>query len=238
MKEEELGFIILRHVSSEENNRYWIKSYECVRKFHPEAPIMIIDDNSNPEFITNMVLYKTIIVYSEYPKRAEILPILYYYKYKIAKQAVLIQDSVFINIEIDVNVNTWRTIWEFEHDWDQPEDERIMLDVFKNDELIAFYEDKSKWKGTMGVMMIINYDFLYQLFQKYDFYLLINLIDGKYNRQSLERVFGCILTYESEHSSLLGNMQKYMKWGTTYDTIFDNEEQFSHLHVLKCWSGR
>ena len=80
METNPLGFIILRHVSSEENNRYWIKSYQHVRNFHPDVPIMIIDDNSNQNFLTNIELFKTIVVYSDYPKRAELLPYLYYKK--------------------------------------------------------------------------------------------------------------------------------------------------------------
>ena len=41
-----LGFIILRHIKDDKTNEYWKFSYDCVRRFYPETPIMIIDDNS------------------------------------------------------------------------------------------------------------------------------------------------------------------------------------------------
>lgn len=238
MKSEPIGFIILRHVSSEDNNRYWIKSYECVRRFHPEAPIMIIDDNSRQEYLTNIDLYKTMIIYAEHPKRAELLPYLYYKKYKIAEQAIIIHDSLFINCEMDFTTNTWKPIWEFEHTWDQPEDELRMLRVFGNNKILRFHEDKTNWKGTMGVMTIINHDFLCSVYKTFDFHEFIELVKGRFHRQTLERVISCIFHFHEKQDALLGNMQKYMRWGTSFDTIFNNHEQFKHLHVLKCWSGR
>jgi hypothetical protein len=47
-----IGFIILRHVNNELTNNYWIHSYDCIRKFYPENFIIIIDDNSKYEYIT------------------------------------------------------------------------------------------------------------------------------------------------------------------------------------------
>ena len=240
MENNELGFIILRHVSSEENNRYWIKSYQHVRKFHPNAPVMIIDDNSNQNFLTNIELYKTIVVYSDYPKRAELLPYLYYKKYKIAEKVVIIHDSVFINSEIDIGVDikTWKPIWEFEHTWDQPEDEIRMLKIFGNNKILRFHENKKNWKGTMGVMTIISYEFLCRIFETFDFHKFIELVKGRFHRQTLERVVSCIFHFHDQQQALLGNMQKYMRWGTTFDTLITHEEEFRHLHIIKVWSGR
>ena len=72
-----LGFIILRHVNSSITNTYWIKCYNSIRHFYPENNILIIDDNSDPEFLTHKILYKTNIINSEFTKRGEVLP--YYY---------------------------------------------------------------------------------------------------------------------------------------------------------------
>ena len=238
METQSLGFIILRHVSCEENNRYWIKSYHHVRKFHPNAPVMIIDDNSNQNFLTNIELYKTIVVYSDYPKRAELLPYLYYKKYKIAEKVVIIHDSVFINSEIDVDVKTWKPVWDFEHTWDQSEDEEKMLSIFSNNKILRFHEDKENWKGTMGVMTIINHNFLCNVFETFDFHKFIELVKGRFHRQTLERVISCIFHFHDQQEPLLGNMQKYMRWGTTFDTLVTHEDAFRHLHIIKIWSGR
>ena len=68
---ENTGFIILRHVNNELTNKYWQHCYDCIRIYYPEYPILIIDDNSNYEFITEKLLYQTTIINSEYPKRGE-----------------------------------------------------------------------------------------------------------------------------------------------------------------------
>ena len=238
METHPLGFIILRHVSCEENNRYWIKSYQHVRNFHPDVPIMIIDDNSNQNFLTNIELFKTIVVYSDYPKRAELLPYLYYKKYKIAEKVVIIHDSVFINSEIDVDIKTWKPIWDFEHTWDQSEDEEKMLKIFDNNKILRFHKDKQRWKGTMGVMTIISHDFLSNVFETFDFHKFIELVKGRFHRQSLERVISCIFHFHDQVEPLLGNMQKYMRWGTTFNTLIAHENAFRHLHIIKVWSGR
>ena len=46
-----IGFIILRHVNNKETSIYWKKCYESIRRFYKENQIMIIDDNSNYEYI-------------------------------------------------------------------------------------------------------------------------------------------------------------------------------------------
>ena len=120
---------------------------------------MIIDDNSNQNFLTNIELFKTIVVYSDYPKRAELLPYLYYKKYKIAEKVVIIHDSVFINSEIDVDTKTWKPIWDFEHTWDQSEDEEKMLKIFDNNKILRFHEDKQKWKDETSIITPLELTF-------------------------------------------------------------------------------
>ena len=40
-----------RHVNSVKTNKYWNNSIRCIRRFYPQKKIIIIDDNSNPEFL-------------------------------------------------------------------------------------------------------------------------------------------------------------------------------------------
>jgi hypothetical protein len=62
----ELGFIVLRHVNDETTNQYWIHCYNCIRKYYPENMILIIDDNSNYDFVSNneleLYLFKYIYI--------------------------------------------------------------------------------------------------------------------------------------------------------------------------------
>ena len=86
---DSLGFIVLRHVNNNKTNKYWIHSYNCIRKFYPENIILIIDDNSNYNYVTTKNLYNTIIIRSEYPGRGEVLPYYYYIKYRLFDIAVI-----------------------------------------------------------------------------------------------------------------------------------------------------
>ena len=40
-----IGFIMLRHVNSEETGKYWKVCYSRIRKYYPEVQILLIDDN-------------------------------------------------------------------------------------------------------------------------------------------------------------------------------------------------
>ena len=97
----DLGFILLRNVRDKITGEYWKLSYQCIRKFYPNQYIIIIDDNSDYDYIdldfqkNNLV--NAHVIRSEYPKRGEILPYLYYLENHLFNKAVIIHDSVFIN---------------------------------------------------------------------------------------------------------------------------------------------
>lgn len=230
----DVGFIILRHVNNELTNKYWIHSYDCIRKFYPENKILIIDDNSNYNFITNKKLYKTVIINSMFPKRGELLPYYYFLQNKYFDTAVIIHDSVFINKYLNMNVDKYKLIWEFEHDWDQIEDETNMINIFNDKELLHFYENKSLWKGCFGGMTIITHDFLSHINNKYNLHKLLNCVVTRYNRCSFERVIACLLQKEYKKETLLGNIHAYCKWGMQ----FDEHEYYNNLPLIKVWTGR
>ena len=106
----EVGFIILRHVNSELTNKCWIRSINSIRQYYPENNILIIDDNSDYNFLTENNFYKTTIIESEYTKRGELLPFYYYLNNKLFDVAVIIHDSVFINKYIDLNVDKYQIL--------------------------------------------------------------------------------------------------------------------------------
>ena len=63
------GFIITRHINSETTNKYWNQSVKLLRTFYPERKIIIIDDNSNQNFVKADFDYKNItIITSEFPR--------------------------------------------------------------------------------------------------------------------------------------------------------------------------
>ena len=228
-----IGFIILRHVINTETNKYWQYSYECIRNFYPENLIIIVDDNSDYNYITDKELYKTTIINSEYPGRGEILPYYYFLKNNLFDIAVIFHDTVFINTYIDFNIDKYKFIWHFEHHWDQNEDETRIINLFNDPELLTFYENKSLWKGCFGGMSIITHDYLTFINSKYDFNILLNVILNRFNRCSFERVIGCLLQKNHTIDTLLGDIHAYSIWGITF-----NEIENYHLPITKVWSGR
>lgn len=230
-----VGFIILRHVNSPLTNNYWIHSVKCVRKFYSSNQILIIDDNSNPTYITDEPFDNVTVIQSEYPGRGELLPYIYYLRNRFCDVAVIIHDSVFMNRYFDfTNVTSYQMLWEFEHYWDQIEDESRILSVFEDSALRTFHANKMLWKGCFGAMTVMSYDFLIKLNQKYDLTKLIGSITSRYNRCSFERVFACLLQTMASKTTLLGNIHHYCKWEVT----FQEKDYWNHLPIIKCWTGR
>ena len=250
----ELGFIILRHVNESYIDKYWKLSYESIRKYYPLNNILIIDDNSNYEYIDvdyEKNLINTTVIKSEYPGRGELLPYLYYLQKKHCDTACIIHDSVFINSEfitnhlIEDSKNACIKLWNFKHNWDQPEDElNLISSLDNNSDLIKFHKDKTKWNGCFGGMSIINYDFLNTINTKHDLFKLTNVIKTRYNRMSFERVSALLFQYYTDKfnveiknkkkTTLLGDIHDYCPWGIKFRDIY----KYKHLAVIKVWTGR
>lgn len=236
----QIGFIILRNVNNELTNKYWINCVNSIRRYYPENNILIIDDNSNYEYITEETLYKTTIINSEYPKRGELLPYYYYLHNKLFDIAVIIHDSVFINKYIDMHVEKYKFLWEFEHHWDNVEDETRIINVFNDLELNRFYENKNLWKGCFGCMSIITHDYLSYINNKYDISKLLDYVLNRDNRSSFERVIACLLQKEEKKESLLGDIHNYCNlWGIDWGAVhFNDINKYENLPLIKCWTGR
>jgi hypothetical protein len=231
---KEVGFIILRHVNSELTNKYWIECYKSIRQHYPENKILIIDDNSDYRYITKESLYNTLIVNSEYHGRGELLPYYYYLQHKLFDIAVILHDSVFINSYVDFTTEKYKILWEFEHTWDQIEDETKMINLFNDNDLLKFYENKLLWKGCFGCMAAITHDFLTEINNKYNISILLDCVLSRYNRSSFERVIACLLQKDNEKNVMLGNIHEYMNWGIS----FGDKDNYKNLPIVKVWTGR
>ena len=234
-----LGFIMLRHVNNELTNKYWNHCYECIRKYYPENLILIVDDNSNYEYVAEkQPLYKTTIINSEYPGRGELLPYFYYLHNKLFDTAFIIHDSVFVNQRIDFSVDKYKMLWNFKHNWDQIEDETNIINVFNDVELLNFHKNKTLWKGCFGCMTIVKHDFLTFVNTQYDISKLLDVIKMRYNRCSFERVISCLfqscLLQKNANETLLGDIHDYYNRSIT----FEEKDYFTHLPLTKVWTGR
>ena len=231
-----LGFIVLRHVNNFLTNRYWNHNYRCIRQYYPENLIMIIDDNSNVNFLKEeQKLYNIVIINSEFHGRGELLPYYYYLSNKFFDKAIIIHDSVFINKYINCDdVEDYKILWKFEHMCDQIKDETNMINLFNDNDLTSFYKNKRLWKGCFGGMSIITHDYLTFINNKYEISKLLNVVLNRYNRCSFERVIACLLQKHVVRESLLGDIHKYCKWGI----LFVQRDNYKHLPLIKVWTGR
>ena len=192
-----LGFVILRYVNSAATDKYWQECYASVRRFYPEHKIVIIDDNSAPEFVSSPPLYNTEIVQSEYPAgRGEVLPYHYFYKHHWFDVAVFLHDSAFIQREIafDVLENSYQPLWHFEHWWNSVSEEKAMIYKLDNcNELIDVYDNKDRWRGCFGGMCVITHAYLTRIYERYNMSVLLDCIRSRVDRMVFERVIGTLL---------------------------------------------
>ena len=250
---DKFGFIILRHVNSTETNKYWQESYHCIRKIYPTNKIVIIDDDSNPVYLTVISMINTIIFESEFKKRGELLPYYYYLQNKWFENAVILHDSVFIKADIVtkyVKYNVpYKMLWHFiTHLQDQ--DNYILPLIFSlnnSSQLLDFYNSK-KWNGCFGGMAIINHDFLTYLNNKYNICNLLSKITTRDDRIAFERVIACMVQCEDKkiQIGILQDILAYCQWGYSFDAYLNDlnclgGDGLNKLHkypVIKVWTGR
>lgn len=234
-----LGFIILRHVNSEITNKYWIESYSCIRALYPDSMIIIIDDNSNYLYITDIPLENTRIIDSEFKGAGEALPYIYFLRYRYFDTAVIIHDSVFIKKYIDFTEYKNKFLWSFEHEWDEDIKELELLKTLDNStELEEYYKNKSGWKGCFGGMSIISYNLLEIINNKYNLNALIPYIKNRTDRMAFERVISVLISITTDSStsiSIYGNIHNYIEWDFSYSDYLSSRLD---KPIYKVWTGR
>ena len=266
-KEKEIGFIILRHVNSAKTNQYWKECYRCIRYFYPLNKILIIDDNSDTNFLTcyantiEQELHNTTIIQSEYPKRGEFLPYYYYLKNKFCDIAVILHDSVFIQQPINFHVDEYKMLWHFPSylmkDGQSSGKQLEQIRAINNGDLNHMYEYfyLNKFNGCFGAMSIITHDYLSEINNIFKIDKLLPHITCRISRCAFERVFSFLLIYKQnrgnvanggsmwnsrgniKHQSLLGDIVKYCKWGITFDEYIKYRHRMK-LPIVKVWTGR
>ena len=237
-----LGFIMVRYVNNLLTGNYWKESYNSIREFYPTNKILIIDDNSNYNFIKKDdedKLQNCEIIKSEFPRRGELLPYYYFYKTKFAEKAVIIHDSVFINQYIDFNedINV-KFLWNFDNHSENSNLESKFLNSLNNNSTLLNTYNSRNWKGCFGVMSVIKLSFIIMLVEKYDFFKLLNYINNRVTRCCLERVFSIICHTENNNvPSYFDNIYKYCQWGYTFASYIQNKQNKQN-RVIKVWTGR
>jgi len=255
---EKYGFIMSRHVNSDKTNNYWNQSIKCIRRFYPNIKIVVIDDNSNYDFVKAQNEYKNVeIIQSEYKGRGELLPYYYYYKNKFFDNAFIIHDSIFIHKRIDFerlkDIDVL-PLWHFYPDKENVHNSLQLISSFRNQ--LSLYKNltlsdisilgrRPEWYGCFGVQSYINHNFLVRTSNKYNLFTLLNKVKSRPDRCCLERIFGLIFNLESgvtkKYKSLFGNIHHY---NSSFDYTYDKYKHDLTVKkklpksIIKVWSGR
>ena len=254
---DSFGFIITRHVRCEKTNHYWNHSVKLIRTLYPTRKIIIIDDNSNYDYIKAEFDYKNVeIIKTEFPGRGELLPYYYFLKHKFFQNAVIIHDSVFFHTRVKFenlkNISVM-PLWFFHSDKENIENTKKIAKKLKNNIVttnINISNDINvlgmiigKWYGCFGVQSYINLSFLEKIENKYGITNLLSVVTCRADRCCLERIFGIIFYTECpalfKQKSLLGDIMKYQTWGYTYDQYMEDFKKGKLPNrVTKIWTGR
>lgn len=200
---ESVGFIITRHVNSTFTNNFWITCINRIRIFYPTVLIVIVDNNSNYDFIsypTNF-LENCIVIDSEYKYSGELSPYYYFYHNKWFEKAICIHDTFFINHLIDIsNVNNIKYLYGFES-WqiyhERPNIETLLMSLNHKDELFNLLNN-GNWVGCRGVMSVIKHSYIKKLSDKYNLFTIMPKMKIKDDRQAVERILGIVCFHDKE----------------------------------------
>lgn len=250
------GFIITRHVNSEKTNNYWNQCVKLIRTFYPLNKIILIDDNSNQDFIKAEHEYSNITyLRSEYPGRGELLPYVYYLKYKWFPSAVIIHDSLFVHSTIHFELFNTPVLPLWHHNYDKENlpnilriasvltnNSVIMNKLYNNMNILGLNIDK--FNLCFGCQTFIKLDFLELLEYKYNITNLLKVVRNRSDRCALERVMGLLFCQENPKiikvNSLFGDiLTKYRCKFYNFDEYMrDLNNNKLRYPFIKVWTGR
>jgi hypothetical protein len=238
------GFILVRHVNSERTNRYWNRSVKLIRTLYPKRLIVIIDDNSNRDFLKPDFEYRNVmVVHSDWHGRGELLPYIYYARNKWFERAVFIHDSVFFHTRIPFEKYQVPCIalWHFQGDAKRlhlGNNLRIAGALNHSGIIQQCLQSNPTWQGCFGVQVYIKHSFLVHLMDKYNGYNLVNVVTCREDRCSLERVFAVLFYLELRkiNTSILGEQTAF---GFTYEDYLNSLASPGFRNrVVKVFTGR
>jgi len=210
-----LGFVIVRHVNNQITNEYWIESYKCIRKYY-DYPILIVDDNSVPEFLSeNIITQNCTVIKSEYPGRGQFLGYYYFYKTHFVDRACIIHDTVFLNSNTPLFDHHIKFLWSgSNHHNNNPVIISLINKLNNSDKLLSLYHHQKKWLTCFGNMSTIDHFFLLQIDIYFNFFqILLENITDKYKQLALEKIYECVCIYMypnlQNSPNIFGNIINY-----------------------------
>jgi hypothetical protein len=235
-------------VNTEKTNKYWNHCVKLLKTYYSKNQIIIIDDNSNQELVKPEHDYKNItIIQTEYHKRGELLPYIYFLKHKWFDNAVIIHDSVFFHKTYNfdaLNVDVL-PLWYFVNNNVENNNILRIADSLNNSDIIKSYIFRqNEWHSCFGGMCYINHTFLDKINNKYNIIKLIDVVHNRSDRCALERIFGIIFFLEMPTLNwFFGDINRYYNKPIAYNYTFDDYIKLFYKKkvissVVKVWTGR
>lgn len=244
-----LGFLFPRHVSQPAHRDIWKECLRSIRTHYKTEPVVIIDDNSTPEFIEPLsqddewLMRNVTVVQSEFPRAGEVLPYYYFHKLRPCQKAVIINDSMFVRKPFDPavidGVNDVKFLWDFGSISDNPGLQIEMYGKMRDSDRFAQLQNSGAWTGCFASASIMDIGFIDRLQNNYDFLKVAAFMDSREKRCAFERVLAVACACER------GNINDISLFGN----IYSHPSSFSYsfeaykanpfdLPVVKCWNSR
>jgi hypothetical protein len=259
MEDSKYGFVITRHVRDTMTNRYWNECVQSIRRFYPPSiPIVIVDDRSDPAFLSADAEYQGVRIIDTPPEwqgAGEMLAFLYYYKEKWFEKAVILHDSVFFQkrIRFDRLREPVLPLWHFSTGKNENKRRSMalarrltnhtpLLEALAQGE--PFMVGSVSWMGCFGLQCVIRHSFLAWIERKYRILSLVSVIKKREDRCCLERVWGVVFSLECpnlrQRPSLLGNIYLWEPWGLSYPEYKEILRKYpaQRKPLMKVWTGR
>jgi len=218
------GFVIPTHLQTNEQSALLTSNVKSIRKLHPDAPIVLVNDRSPlslPEFAKDCMVS---IVESKYQGSAEMSAYEYFLRNPFCERMVMLHDSMTLTSALpfeSLKTADILFIWEFTNHrvhWatiKEPEsDYNTINNIITHDDLIMHevnhewdttpefrkwfkmhYHDKQKWTGCFGIMSVISFEFLVKLDQGVHIEKLAKATTDRRRRCAAESLFALSAMY-------------------------------------------
>lgn len=196
-----LGFVIGRHIANTSHVNLCFRAYTSVRKFYPDAPVVIVDDRSAlPD--PNTYDARTTIVRSTARGAGEFGLYYHYHSTRLFDRGVLLHDSMVIKRPLDLPdvpvIYLWHFIFDAALEVVVRDVEKFLGKLKNKDDAKRKYKSRA-WLGMFGCASVLTWDCLDRIERHYGLFRLLRKVDTRLKRCAMERVLGVLFDDVLDH---------------------------------------
>lgn len=194
-------FVVLRHVRRRLHANLWKRCLDSIARFHPDIPIILIDDNSDPRLVDQQppIPQVSCVIQSEFPGAGEILPYHYFLQAKHfkARTMIFLHDSMYLKRAFTRRelARGLGFLWHFNPNTSHADVVGEFCRLIGGREgvsLLAAF-NSNRWKGCFGSATIIDHTMLALMESRFRFIAKLRpVIKTRHHREALERILALI----------------------------------------------